>query len=65
MANPFLIGGLAIGGAWAAWRLVRERGRIRRMIQKLAKETAVSESAEIVRLERDPDTGVFTPHEER
>jgi len=52
MPNPILIGGLMIGGAFAGWRVMRERGRIRRMFEKLSKESANPPSGEIIRLER-------------
>lgn len=61
MSNPILLGGLVVGGAVAAWRIMRERGRIRQMVDKLKRESVSQESEKIVQLERDPDTGVFTP----
>jgi len=64
MANPIVIG-LMMGGAVAGWRLMRERGRVRRMLDKLARESAVSDEPGVVRLERDPKTGVYAPRKER
>lgn len=61
MTNPILIGGLVVGGAVAAWRIMRERGRVRQMVDKLKRDSVTQESEKIVRLERDPDTGVFMP----
>jgi hypothetical protein len=61
MSNPILIGGLMLGGAFAGWRVMRERGRIRRMFEKLARESASSQSGEVIRLERDPETGIYGP----
>jgi len=65
MANPILIGGLVIGGAIAAWRILRERGRIRRMVDKLKRDSVAQDTGKVVRLERDPDTGIFSPRKER
>lgn len=61
MANPLIIGGLVMGGAIAAWRLMRERGRIQRMFDKLKRESHISDSPRVIPLERDPRTGVYTP----
>ncbi|WP_436642958.1 hypothetical protein [Microbaculum sp. FT89] len=65
MANPLLIGGLVMGGAVAAWRLMREHGRGRSMFAKLLREPAEREPGEIVHLERDPATGVYRPQKKR
>jgi|GEM_PF-2356852 len=62
MPHPLIVGGLVMGGAWAAWRMIRERGRMRGVFAKLLRESADRESRNVVRLERDPQTGVYTPH---
>lgn len=59
MPNPVIIGGLIVGGALAAWRVVRERQRRRRLLERLAVETEAD--APVVALERDPVSGVFRP----
>jgi hypothetical protein len=64
MTNPILIGGLMVGGAVTAWRLIRERGRIHRMVDKLQRDAATEDRSKIVRLERDPDTGVYAPRKD-
>jgi hypothetical protein len=63
MGNPIVIG-LVMGGAFAGWRFMRERGRIRHMLRKLARESVVSEEPDVVRLERDPKTGIYAPRKE-
>ncbi|MEJ8571714.1 hypothetical protein [Microbaculum marinum] len=65
MTNPILIGGLMIGGAFAGWRMMRERGRVRRMFEKLSRESAKAPTGDVVRLERDPETGIYGPAKER
>jgi hypothetical protein len=66
MPNPLIIGGLVMGGV-AAWRVVRERGRVRRMMAKLARDSEArdGDGNVVVRLERDPDTGVYTLRKDR
>ena len=65
MPNPILIGGLMIGGAVAGWRVMRERGRIRRMFEKLSNDTSNPTPGDVIRLERDPDTGIYGPAKKR
>ncbi len=61
MANPLIIGGLVIGGAVAAWRIVRrERARLRSIAEKIALAGERRQPAP-VRLEKDPETGVYRP----
>lgn len=62
MANPVIIGGLIVGGALAAWRVVREQQRRRRLLERLAREA--DSKAPVIALERDPVTGVFRPRRE-
>jgi hypothetical protein len=61
MPHPLIVGGLVMGGAVAAWRLMRERGRMRGVFRKLMRESADDDPGNVVRLERDPSTGVYAP----
>lgn len=64
MPHPLIIGGLIVGGAYAAWRLVSERSRMRRLMRRLVRETGDPDDRPAVPLERDPDSGVFRPRRE-
>ncbi len=60
MPHPLILGGFEMGGV-AAWRLVREPGRLRGVFTKLMRESAEKDASKVVRLERDPLTGVYAP----
>ncbi len=54
-----------MGGAMAAWRLMRESRRRRGMFDRLLGEAAADDPRKVIRLERDPETGVYAPRRER
>lgn len=61
MANPLLIGGLAVAGAVAAWRLAQHtRRRLRTVVERITLPRN-GESDQPIPLEQDAATGIYRP----